>query len=224
MKTHQIKFTHHPQTLSLDWDGPGWRECQALAIDQFHPRSTDHRPITHAKLLATSDSLSVLFRVQDRYVKSVATKLHDMVARDSCVELFWQPLATKGYFNFEFNCGGVMLLYYIEDPKRQGEAAFDKYAIVDESHASKIEILTTLPKVNPVEITEPIEWRLAAKIPFNALKPYIGNLQLTPGQRTKGNLYKCGSLTSKPHWAAWSSVGEELNFHLPGKFGELMVG
>jgi len=222
-KTHRSPFIDQPAKLSLDWNDPLWSRCAVLNIDCFHSRSSDHRPVTDARLFFTPEALHVLFRVQDQYVRSVATKYQDQVSRDSCVELFWQPVEGTGYFNFEFNCGGVMLLYYIEDPKRRGETSFEKFREVSEIHAREIEILTTLPEVNPIEITDPIEWRLAAKIPFRALEPYVGRIDPARHAESRANLYKCGSLTSHPHWASWSDIGEVLNFHQPEKFGSLTV-
>src|SRR5438034_263751 len=102
--------------LSVDWDSPAWRPIAPLSVDQFHPAGSEHRPLTEAKLAYTPDALYALFRVRDRYVKSLATHYQEMVCNDSCVELFVQPKKDRGYFNFELNCGGTMLLYYIEDP------------------------------------------------------------------------------------------------------------
>ena len=206
----------------MDWGDTAWQQCDTLSIDSFHPRSTDHHPVTEAKLLATPDALHVLFRVQDRYVKSISTAYQDPVCRDSCVELFWQPIAGKGYFNFEFNCGGVMLLYYIEDARRKNPADFEKYTLVAEGDGKQVETLTTLPPVIPVEITEPTEWFLAAKIPFSALEPYVGKIKLNRNSVSRANLYKCAGESSHPHWASWVDVGEPLNFHKPEKFGELV--
>ena len=158
------------------------------------------------------------FRVADRFVKSVATQFQDMVCRDSCVELFWQPVVGGRYFNFEFNCGGVMLLYCMRG-MRDGKLDYDE---VSEAHAREIEILTTMPRVNPVEITSPTEWLLAAKIPYRVLVPYIGEFPVHPGAESRANLFKCASLCSHPHWAAWASVGENLNFHQPDKFGRFV--
>jgi hypothetical protein len=47
-------------------------------------------------------------------MRSVATQYQEMVCYDSCVEFFVQPEPHLGYFNFEFNRGGTMLIYYIE--------------------------------------------------------------------------------------------------------------
>lgn len=222
----QYTIQHAAQSFkpSLDWDSLMWRHVPTLTIDQFHHRSSpDHRPLTEAKLLLAERTLHVLFRAHDRYVKSVAEQYNDSVCRDSCVELFIQPAgAGTRYFNFEFSCGGVMLLYCVNALGRVGNQ-FDLEP-VRKSDADKVKILTTLPKLNPTEITDAIEWRLTAAIPLAVMEAYVGPIPANAGDAWRGNLQKCADLTSHPHWAAWSNIGDELNFHQPKKFGELMIG
>ena len=40
-------------------------------------------------------------------------------------------------------------------------------------------------------------------------------------RRWRGNAFKCADETSHPHWASWAPIGEALNFHAPGWFGDL---
>src|SRR5436190_18492684 len=110
MAQYIIQRLENAPALDGDWDGHAWSGVPSLPIDRFHPRSSDHRPATTAKLCYTADALHLLFHVRDRYVKSVATQYGDRVCRDSCVEFFVQPKPGLGYFNFETNCGGTMLL------------------------------------------------------------------------------------------------------------------
>lgn len=223
MKSHTIRYSQPAQALTLDWDQALWKGSGTLRVESFHPRSSAHRPLTEVKMLASGEAMHVLFRVQDRYVMSLATQYQDMVCRDSCVEFFWEPVAQRGYFNFEINCGGVLLLYYIEDPGEPTATALSRFTPVAADHSDQIEILSTLPRVNPVEIFDPIEWRVAARIPYRALEPYVGAIQMAPGAKSRGNFYKCCARGSHPHWASWCSIGQHLNFHQPSRFGQLVV-
>jgi hypothetical protein len=207
--------------LSLQWNDPGWENTPALSLRHFHSQSSEHRPDVSVKLRHCNFSLDVLFRVHDRYVKSLATEYQQMVCRDSCVELFVQPKPDRGYFNFEINCGGTMLLYCIDDASRAGNT-FAKYVKVTPEHAQQMQILTTMPKTTPIEIGQLIEWSLALRIPVSMLEPYVGAIGDLSGQTWRGNLYKCGDKTSHPHWASWNPIGEKLNFHQPDKFGTLV--
>jgi hypothetical protein len=206
--------------ITADWNHPAWQTLPSLSIDQFHPESSDHRPQTRAKLAYTPDALLAIFHVRDRYVKSLCTQYQEMVCNDSCVELFIQPKENRGYFNFELNCGGTMLLYYIEDATRVG-GTFAKYTKVSPEHAAMVEVASSMPKQVTEEIESPVDWSLAVRIPFAVMESYVGSIGEIPGQIWHGNLYKCGDQTSHPHWANWAPIGEELNFHQPRRFERL---
>lgn len=215
--SYTIHRVCHPE---IAFDSPMWRDVPALAINQFHPRSSDHRPRTLARIAYDPQSLCVRFDVEDRYVRSVATGYQQPVCRDSCVEFFVQPKPDRGYFNLETNCGGTLLLYYIEDPTRT-PTGFAKFTPVPLELASQITILHSLPCHVDPEITTPTSWSLAYRLPLSILEHYVGRLGPLPGQSWRGNLYKCGDHTSHPHWASWSPVGDQLNFHQPARFGDL---
>lgn len=222
MMKHLVPYIQSDPDLTADWNGPAWRDVRSLSIDRFHPLSSDHRPQTTARLSWSQAALHVLFKVQDRYVKSVATTYQDQVCWDSCVELFVAPKAGFGYFNFEFNCGGVMLNYYIEDATRVA-GAFKRYTPVPDVLHRLISVKSTLPVRTPIEIVDPIEWRLEARIPFAVMERFVGPIDIRVERSWRGNLFKCGSETSHPHWAAWSDIGPELNFHQPSRFGEMCL-
>ena len=217
---YAVELAETSADLQTDFDGAFWRNAPPLTIAHFHPRSSPHRPLVRAKLLHDGRSLYVLFHARDRYVRCTHTEYQDMVCKDSCVEFFAQPKADRGYFNFEVNCGGTMLIWYIEDPTRV-EGAMRKFTKVSPEHANMIQIATTLPRRVEPEIAEPVEWRLAMRIPFAMMEQYVGAIGDVRGQIWRGNFYKCGDHTSHPHWASWSPIGEKLDFHQPQFFGEL---
>ena len=204
--------------LVCNFEGAAWRNVAPLMIEHFHPRSSSHRPVARAKLIHTSDALCAIFQVRDRFVRSICLNYQDSVCRDSCVELFVQPRKGRGYFNFEVNCGGTMLLYYIEDPSLVAKLPHNCTPVAVE-HALQVRIATTMPRTTPVEIQEPVEWQVQMTIPFHVLEEYAGRIGDICGKQWRGNLYKCADDSSHPHWASWAPVGEELNFHQPDRFG-----
>lgn len=206
-----------------DWDSGYWKDVPTLSVSNFHSKSSDHRPTVRARLAHSDDALHVFFHVQDRYVRCVRTQYNDSVCRDSCVEFFIQPRGQQPYFNFEINCGGTMLLYYIEDSTRT-DTGFAKRLSVDETVASQVRIVTSLPPVVDPEITEPLTWTMRCTVPAAVMEHYTGALAPLSGQHWRGNLYKCGDETSHPHWASWSPIGATLNFHQPEFFGDLTFG
>lgn len=205
--------------LDAGWSAPVWAHAETLEIRHFRPESSDHHPLTSARLLYDADGIHGIFRVEDRYVRCVRTQYLDEVWKDSCVEFFAQPKPERGYINFEFNCGGAFLCSYITNAERTPDG-FKEFARVPANIGQTIRTRSSLPpRVDP-EITAPVEWTLRFFIPFALFEHYVGPLGAKPGQVWRGNLFKCGDETSHPHWASWSPV-DELNFHRPSCFGSL---
>jgi hypothetical protein len=218
--THTVLRAEAPPELRGDWDGPTWHRVPALDVASFRPEGSTHRPRTRCKLLYGPEAIYGLFRVDDRYVRCVHTRFQDPVYQDSCVEFFVQPRGARGYFNFEFNCGGAMLASYVLDPTRL-EGGGLKEAIPLGPEADRlVRRYHDLPAVIEPEWQEAVIWHLEWVLPFAVLAPYAGPLDPPAGQAWRANAYKCGDVTSHPHWASWAPV-DALNFHLPAQFGTL---
>jgi len=219
--THTIPYAELAPPLDGVWDSDPWRRVPPLSIDHFHARSSEHHPRVQAKLLHTADTLHVLFRVQDRFVKAACTGYGQMVCKDSCVEIFLQPRPNAGYFNFEVNCGGAMLLWCVRDTTLTPAGKFRDYTEVPAEVAADVRIYHSMPEHVPQEIAEAREWRVQLAIPATVLEAFVGPLGDLSGQAWRGNLFKCADATSHPHWASWNPIGDELNFHRPEHFGTL---
>jgi hypothetical protein len=191
-----------------------------MRISNFHPRSSEHHPVTEAALLYDDRHLFAVFRVADRYVRSVHTDYDSDTYEDSCVELFVQPAGRTGYFALEVNCGGAFSLRHIEDPTRTSNR-FAKWVAVAPEIAATIRIAHSLPAVVEPEEEGPIDWWVEVAWPFTAMEPYCGPVTPVGGQRWRANAFKCGDRTSHPHWASWAPIEEALNFHQPRYFGDL---
>ncbi|HNR29972.1 MAG TPA: carbohydrate-binding family 9-like protein [Candidatus Hydrogenedentes bacterium] len=209
-----------PPPLDAAWEGPEWREVASLNVAHFHPESSAHRPRTEAKLVYDAAGLYGMFRVEDRYVVCAHTAYQSPVCRDSCVEFFVRPRPDKGYMNFEMNCCGALLLYYIEDPTRTPDG-FAKFTKVPADVGGQVGVRGTFDGPNAEEIAEPVVWTLTFRIPITVLEAYVGALGDPSGQEWAANFYKCADGSSHPHWGAWASIGEQLNFHQPECFGAL---
>jgi hypothetical protein len=58
-------------------------------------------------------------------------------------------------------------------------------------------------------------------IDLKAIEPHVGAIGSLSGRGFAANFFKCADHSSHPHWASWSPIGEELNFHQPQTFGLL---
>ncbi|MBU4199718.1 MAG: carbohydrate-binding family 9-like protein [Verrucomicrobia bacterium] len=199
------------------WLEPAWRDVPVARIRHFHKKSSCHHPQVEAKLTYTIEALHVFFRVQDRYIRSTRTDFQASVCKDSCVEFFIQPKPDKGYLNFEINCGGTLLVYYIEDSVRTKDG-YRKGQPLSRDLAQGVRIFHSMPAIVYPEIAKKRTWFLEYSIPFALFEALVGRLGVLKGQRWRGNLYKCADESSRPHWASWAPIGSELNFHQPKYF------
>jgi len=207
--------------LSAAWDDPVWASAETLTIERFHPRSSSHRPRAQARLLHDGRALSVIFRVEDQYVIARNTAYQSPTHKDSCVEFFVKPRADAGYFNFEFNAIGTLLLWYIEKP-RDERGVFGKYTEVTAKDATAILVKTSLAGPIPVEIAEPRTWFVSYRVPISFLEKFTGPIGSLSGQTWRANFYKCADESSHPHWGYWIDIGERFDFHQPDRFGEII--
>jgi len=226
MPTYWVRRTDVPPGLDGRWGGPAWRKAEVLRVGHFHPASSDQRPLTLAKLLHDDGHLYGMFRVRDRYVVCRHSGYQTPVYKDSCAEFFVRPKPDKGYLNFELNCGGGLLLYYISNCARKQNPAdpddeFEAFTKVPEVVGSRVAIYHSLPVVVDPENQDKVEWLLEFHIPVSVLETYVGPLGKLAGQEWRANFNKCADESSHPHWASWSPIGAELNLHQPDKFGVL---
>ena len=214
--SYEIKRAASRPPLDGNWGAPAWQEANEARVALFHANSSAHRPDVRVRVLYDDDALHVGFRVEDRYVQVINTEYQSSVCRDSCAEFFVQPANASGYFNFEINGGGTMLLYYVTDPADQPRTK------VTAEDASTMDIYHSLPDTVEEEITSPVTWILQYRVPFTLFENYVSPAHPRAGDTWKGNFYKCGDGTSHPHWASWAPIGEPLSFHKPERFKPLI--
>ncbi len=220
MNHYTIHRTAEPPRLDGDWDSPAWAAAPPLEINNFHEKGGDHRPRTQARVLYDDDRVYGIFRVEDRYVRSVVTQRNGSVCSDSCVEFFVEPVADRGYFNFEINCGGTLLLHY---NSRSAAVKYDP-VVVDDARLDLVRIHHSMPKTVDPEIIDPVTWTLQYSAPYELFEPYVGDVKRGQGAVWRANFYKCGDATSHPHWAMWSEIPGPLGFHRPEHFAPVVFG
>jgi hypothetical protein len=219
MPQYIVRYAAIKPDLTGCWDGPAWDQAETLELARFRSAGSDHKPKTAARLLYNSSGIFGIFRVEDRYVRSIHAEYLSPVYKDSCVEFFVKPKQDRGYFNFEFNCSGALFCSYIIDSARTAEG-FRNFVKLSEEDGKQILIYNSMPDIVEPEIREPVTWLLEFFIPFCLFEQYIGSIGNVAGQSWRANFYKCGDETSHPHWASWTPLPEK-NFHLPNCFGEI---
>ncbi|MCF7825209.1 MAG: carbohydrate-binding family 9-like protein [Candidatus Marinimicrobia bacterium] len=200
------------------WEGPAWRTITPLDIANYRPEGSNHRPQSQCKLQYNSKGLYGIFRVEDQFIRCVHTEFQSDVYKDSCVEIFLEPQSGRGYFNFEFNCLGILKASYITDPTKI-DGKLKEYTELRHEDDLSIQRYHSLKDIHDPDSSKALTWYLEFFIPFSIMKSYLGP-SIDLGE-WRGNFFKCGDQTSHPHWASWT-VLPVLNFHLPNYFGHLI--
>jgi hypothetical protein len=223
---HQLQHTEIARLASppdavledlSNWNRPPWDQVKALLIDDVMGDRPEFTPSTSAKLGWDDSAIYVMFRVEDRFVRAVARQHQDCVCADSCVEFFFCPGEdiSKGYFNLEINCGGTMLFHFQKEARKGAQP-------LPPPSLDGIQINRTLPAIVEPEITEPVDWTIECRLPFEILQPHFSFTPPRPGDTWRANLYKCGDATSNPHWLTWSPIDlPQPDFHVPEAFGSI---
>jgi len=207
------------RVLEIPIDLNPWAEAGVSEVASFQECSSSHRQRTRTRLLYDDTRIFIRFDVEDCFVRSAQENYQDPVSLDSCVEWFVQPAGQQGFFNFETNCGGTLLLACADvsiSPKR--------VTPVDTSWVEQLRIHTAMPRRVEPEIAGPANWTLSYFVPFALFERCAGPCGRIAGSVWRANFYKCGTDTSHPHWASWSPIREGNSFHQPAFFGELIFG
>lgn len=120
---------------------------------------------------------------------------------------FKPELPGCGYLNLEANAKGTFLCGYGKD--RYGRKSLGDLGV-------------PYPTVTPFSTES--SWGWVAEIPLPLLQQVYGEAEFVPGDRIKGNFYKCGDETKTPHYGSWNPIENPTpDFHRPEGFGELVI-
>lgn len=166
-----------------------------------------YHPITVFSIAHSDNYLYVDYFVRCNYLRAVNYKNNSSVCEDSCVELFLKVPGSDEYWNFEFNCIGAINASHRSDRKHPTRLNDDELASV-KRYASC--------GTNPFQELEGMfNWGLTIAIPFKLIGLDVASTELF------GNLYKCASGTSMPHYLSWAPIyTEKPDFHRPEFFGK----
>jgi len=214
---YKVSRLKKPLKIDANWEKTQWKKIETIKIDKYMGKVSEFRPEVEAKMMYDADNVYVIFRVKDRFVKSLVKEYNGNVSGDSCVEFFFAPDSNfpLKYFNLEINAGGTPLIYYISQP-------WTEFKKLEAEDIRQIEIAHSLPSVVDPEIREPVTWTIEYRIPLSMLSKFSNVSRPAPGVIWKANFYKTGSQTSNPNYLTWNFVDNpKPNFHLPQFFGTL---
>ena len=199
-----------------------WSWAETAELKYLRPESSSHFPGVKAKVLYNDNGIAGIFYVEDRFVICRNDKIMGPIWQDSCVEFFFKPDAGKGYFNFEFNCAGVLYASYIVNHERTKEG-FKEFTPFTEDDCRMVKTFPSEKGLIKNEIKGKLNWSLQFFIPFELIEKYAGAFKIEENSCWTGNFNKCADNSSHPHWITWSPV-KNLNFHEPESFGKIIFG
>ncbi len=185
-------------------------EPQKIACNNW-AKEFPYSPLVSFKIFHTGELLHLRFNVEEQCTMARVGEDQGRVWTDSCVELFLS-IGNVGYYNFETNCIGRMLLAYK-----------DKEGVSTSAPTEIMETIQREPSIGSVpfeEITGDNKWSMTLAIPAKAL--FCHDLDSWCGVEGSMNLYKCGDDLSKPHFLSWNPIDNPTpNFHLPPFFRQI---
>ena len=186
-------------------------EKRLLSIAEVNWPEFPYAPEVSARIYHTPDAFYILFDVLERDLRIAATADGGLIWEDSCVEFFIQPESHQGYYNYEFNAAGKMLLGY-------GRGRSERISAPGEvlNKVVRYSKITTVHQENACESR--CHWRLMVRIAFETLFRH----KFTPvsGESIRANLYKCGDKLPQPHFLSWNRIDTLVpDFHRPEFFG-----
>lgn len=227
--TPVVPYLPTPPVFSGDWDAhwhsAQWPKTPVLEIGHFHKQSSATRPRTLVRIYHNADGVGVIWRVEDTLVTSVQTQHMQSVSYDSCVEFFFEPRPELGYINLEINAGGTVLWRW-QQPAPPGDTSGRRYLRIPPPAEirTQIKVRHSLPDRIDPPMAKPTVWYIEAFIPEAVLRWAFGrDMAALTSSTWRVNFYKLLGDPKHPHshWAAWSPIGDILNFHRPEIFAPL---
>lgn len=218
--SHKLTIPYLRDVLMSDNQEIGERIKRAgvsFDIDKINWLEYPYKPKVKLYTVYSEEYLWICFEVKRDFFRAKATVDQEAVWQDSCVEFF---ISTSGdndlidgwetsYRNFEFNVLGVCLSAIGTKSERM---------MLSPEEMKKILRLPSIEKdILPSE-GDCFDWNLIVAIPLRLLG-------IEQGSAFRANFYKCGDLTTHPHFLSWSSIeAANPDFHLPQFFGRVELG
>lgn len=222
MEHRTLHFPHIPTLTSVAQDGTDDdvislldRQGSRCLIDCLNwAEAYPYAPLTSVTVGHSGKALYIDFLVRCNYLRAVNYEDLSPVSQDSCVEFFVSPDPNDSlYWNFEYNCIGTLNASYRRERKNPTRLSPEQLSRVVR-HAS----CGNRPFC---EIEGLFTWNILTIIPFDLL-----GIEYHEGQpiEMSGNLYKCASATSAPHYLSWNPIETPApDFHRPEFFGKIIL-
>ncbi len=154
------------------------------------------------------EGIALRMRTNETDIRAVNTARDENIWEDSCMEFFFCPFAHRQeYLNFEMNSKGAWLCQF-------GKGREDRVFL---------STLTEREATVKAEVSDE-GWSLELFVPCELISEAFGEDFSASQGILKGNFYKCGDLTEKPHYDSFAKMTTlPPGFHNPECFAEIII-
>ena len=187
---------------------PDFRKASVAKIDVYK-WGDGYCPRAEARLIYVKKTGFVLrMKAYESEPKAVYGSYNDPVYKDSCLEFFASfDKNSPKYMNFEMNSRGAFLAAVRTE--RKNKTPVDRLA-------------SELPRVRPMKGDG--WWGVEVTFTPDFIEKTFGVRDFRRGSVIRGNFYKCGDETPRPHFGMFSPVESETpDFHRPEFFAEMVI-
>ncbi len=188
---------------------PDWEKVPEGEIAFYNWGSEAEYKTTFKLCLAEKKGIFLRMKTDEKNLRAVCENTDENIWEDSCMEFFLKPFPYKeDYINFEMNSKGAYLSEV--GPGGRPKRRFLK------------DITPLKPELTSEVTTE--GWSLQLFVPAELISAAFGE-EFEAGEcLMKGNFYKCGDLTEKPHYGSFSETTTlPPGFHNPECFADIIV-
>lgn len=160
-----------------------------------------------AQICCDETAFHVRMRARERDIRAQEQGPVGTPCQDSCLEFFFCPVpGDDRYLNIEFSPTGCMFLGF------------------GRGRADRMRLLPAEMTLDPVVEYTADGWQVTYLIPYALISVLFPGYMSVPGTTIRANCYKCGDLTSHPHYLLWHpSTSPHPDFHRSSDFGEMII-
>lgn len=183
------------------------------SIDSLNwPNEYPYHPLTVVNVAHSDEAIYLDYFVRCNYLRAINSENNTPVWEDSSVSFFIRPMADGDYWNFDINCIGA-----INAARRITRRPVER---LSDDEIASIKRYTSCGDKPFREVEGLFTWNVMMRIPLSLIGvTYTGTPILM-----KGNLCKCATGTSQPHFLTWNPIySSEPEFHSPESFGDIIL-
>ena len=88
---YKVARLNKKMPIDANWNKSQWKKIKPVKITNYMGKLPAFKPQVEAKMMYDNDNVYVIFRVKDRYVRSLVQEYNGNVSEDACVEFFFAP-------------------------------------------------------------------------------------------------------------------------------------